>query len=210
VPESSYRLYARQGAGSLATQMLLEEIGASYELVWVSKAPAEIEALRRISPAAKIPVLVLPDGTVLLESAAMLIHLTDAYPAASLAPAVGSSVHARFLQWMVFLSANVYEAALRFYYAARYSAAGEAAAAQIKRQALADWTGHLEIIHAALSPYVLGAELSAADLYLHMLAGWYPQDDPALASRLPKLRQHAELLRRRPATRKAEQDHGDS
>jgi glutathione S-transferase len=178
--------------------------------VWVSKAPAEIEALRRISPAAKIPVLVLADGTVVSESAAILIHLTNAHPAAALAPVAGSSAHAHFLQWMVFLSANAYEAALRFFYPDRYSAAGEGAAAQIKRQALADWTGHLENVQAALSPYVLGAELSAADHYLYMLASWYPLDDPTLVSRLPKLRQHAELVRRRPATRKADKDHGDS
>jgi glutathione S-transferase len=210
MPASSYRLYARQGAGSLAPQMLLEEIGAAYELVWVSKAPAEIEAFRRISPAAKIPVLVLPNGTVVSESAAILIHLTNAHAAAALAPVAGSSAHAHFLQWMVFLSANAYEAALRFFYPDRYSAAGEAAAAPIKRQALADWSNHLEVVHAALSPYVLGAQLSAADHYLYMLASWYPLDDATLASRLPKLRQHAELLRRRPATRKAEKDHSDS
>jgi glutathione S-transferase len=190
--------------------MLLEEIGAAYELVWVSKAPVEIEALRRISPAARIPVLVLPDGTVVSESAAILIHLTNAHPAAALAPVAGSSAHAQFLQWMVFLSANVYEAALRYFYPERYSAAGEAAAAQVKTQALADWSRHFELVHAAMSPYVLGAQLSAADHYLHMLSSWYPLDDPALASRLPKLRQHAELLQRRPATRKAEQDHSDS
>jgi glutathione S-transferase len=207
---SSYQLYARQGAGSLALQMLLEEIGSAYELVWVSKAPADIERFRHISSAAKIPVLVLPDGTVMSESAAILIHLTIAHPAAKLAPDPGSSAHAHFLQWMVFLSANVYEAALRYSYPDRYSAAGEAAAAQIKTQALADWGKHFEIIDAALSPYVLGAELSAADHYLHMLAGWYPLDDPSSASRLPKLRQHAELMRRRPATLKAEEDHRDS
>ncbi|MFI4866738.1 MAG: glutathione S-transferase family protein [Steroidobacterales bacterium] len=210
MPGSSYRLYARKGAGSLAPQMLLEETGAPYELVWVSKAPAEIEAFRRISRAAKIPVLVLADGTVVSESAAILIHLTNAHPAAALAPVTGSSAHALFLQWMVFLSANAYEAALRFFYADRYSAAGEGAAAQIKTQALADWSSHFDTVHAALSPYVLGAELSAADHYLYMLASWYPLDDSALASRLPKLRQHAELVRRRPATRKAEQDHSDS
>jgi glutathione S-transferase len=206
---SCYRLYSRQGAGSLAPQMVLEEIGAAYELVWISKAPAEIEAFRRISPAAKIPVLVLPDGTVVSESAAMLIHLTNAHPAAALAPVTGSSAHALFLQWMVFLSANAYEAALRYFYAARYSAAGDAAAAQIKSQALADWTRHFEVVHAALSPYVLGAQLSAADHYLYMLASWYPPDDPALA-RLPKLGQHTELMRLRPATRKADQAHSDS
>jgi glutathione S-transferase len=207
---STYRLYSRKGAGSLAPQMVLEEIGAAYELVWISKAPAEIEAFRRISPAAKIPVLVLADGTVVSESAAILIHLTNAHPAAALAPVAGSSAHAVFLQWMVFLSANAYEAALRYSYPHRYSAAGEAAAAQVKSQALADWTGHFEVVHAALSPYVLGAQLSAADHYLYMLASWYPPDEPALASRLPKLRQHAELMRRRPATREAEQDHSDS
>ena len=210
MPASPYRLYARRGTGSLAPQMLLEEVGAAYELLWVSKAPTEVEAFRRISPAAKIPVLALPDGTVVSESAAILIHLTNAHPAAALAPVAGSSGHAHFLQWMVFLSANAYEAALRFFYPDRYSAASEAAAAQIKKQALADWSNHLEVVHAALSPYVLGAQLSAADHYLYMLASWYPLDDATLASRLPKLRQHAELLRRRPATRKAEKDHSDS
>jgi glutathione S-transferase len=190
--------------------MLLEEIGAAYELVWVSKAPTQIEALRRVSPAAKIPVLVLPDGTVVSESAAILIHLTNTHPAAGLAPVAGTSAHAHFLQWMLFLSANMYEAALRFFYPARYSAAGEAAAVQIKRQALEDWTGHLETVHTALAPYVLGAQLSAADHYLYMLASWYPPDEPALASRLQRLRQHTELVRHRPATRKADKDHAGS
>ena len=210
MPGSPYRLYARLGAGSLAPQMLLEEIGAPYELLWVGKSPADIEAFRRISPAAKIPVLMLPDGTVVFESAAILIHLANAHPAAALAPpAPGSSAYARFLQWMVFLSANTYEALLRYFYADRYSADGEAAAAQIRQQALADWNRHLETIHAALAPYVLGPQLSAADHYLYMLAGWYPSDDASLASRLPKLREHADLMRRRPAIIRAEKDHSD-
>jgi len=203
----TYRLYGRVNAGSLAPQIVLEEIGAPYELLRVGQSPAELEAFRRINPAGKVPCLALPDGTIVSESAAILIHLTLAHPAAKLAPVPGSAAHAQFLQWMVFLSANVYEAVLRYYYAERYSAAGAAAADQIQAQALSDWTRHLELIHAALSPYVLGELPSAADPYLFMLAGWYPEDAPALASRLPKLARHAELLRMRPATRKAEQDH---
>jgi glutathione S-transferase len=144
------------------------------------------------------------------ESAAMLVHLTNTNPGAGMAPVMGSAAHAQFLQWIVFLSANVYEAALRFFYAERYSADGEAAAAQIKVQALADWSRHFEVLEAALSPYILGAELSAADHYLHMLAGWYPLDGAALASRFPKLKKHAELMRDRPATRKAERDHSEA
>jgi GST-like protein len=205
-----YRLYGRRGAGSLAPQILLEEIGAAYELIWFSKTPADVEALRRVNPAGKIPALVLPDGTVLAESAAILIHLTNAHPEAGLAPPAGSTAHARFLQWMVFLSANLYEAVLRYYYSERYATTGAAAAPAIKAQALKDYGAHLERVHGELSPYVLGGKLSAADPYLHMLAAWYPEEEAPLASRLPKLAQHAELLRRRPATLKAERDHAES
>ena len=153
--------------------------------------------------------LVLPDVTPVFESAAILIHLTNAHPTAALAPVAGSTAHARFLQWMLFLSSNVYEAVLRVSYSERYSTVGTAAAAQIKAQALEDYARHLELIHGALAPYVL-ERLSAADPYLHMLAGWYPQDAPPLDSRLPKLARHAALLRERPATRKAERDHADT
>ena len=207
--KGAYKLYGRANAGSLAPQMVLEEIGAPYELIWVGRGPAELEAFRRVNPAGKVPALVLPDGAPMFESAAILIHLTDAHPTARLAPVAGSTAHARFLQWMLFLSSNVYEAALRIYYPERYSTAGQAAALQIKAQAFADYSRHLEIIHAALSPYVLGESLSAADPYLHMLASWSPGDVTALYAELPKLAQHAELLRRRPAMRKAEQDHAE-
>jgi glutathione S-transferase len=204
-----YRLYSRRNAGSLAPQIVLEEIGAAYELIWINKTPADLETLRRVNPAGKIPSLVLPDGTPIAESAAILIHLANAHPAAGLAPPSGSAAHARFLQWMVYLSANLYDAVLRYYYPERFSTAGEAAAPAIKAQALADYGAHLERLEGELSPYLLGDTLSAADPYLHMLAGWYPGDAAPLAARLPKLAQHAELLRRRPATLKAERDHAE-
>lgn len=203
-----YRLYGRRGAGSLAPQILLEEIGTPYELTFFGRTAPELEALRRVNPAGKIPCLVLPDGTAVAESAAILIHLTNAHPGAGLAPPAGSAAHARFLQWMVFLSANLYEALLRYFYSERYATSGAAAAPAIKAQALADYGAHLERIHGELSPYVLGNQLSAADPYLHMLAGWYP-DAASLASRMPKLAEHAALLRKRPATVAAERDHAE-
>src|SRR6185369_5851314 len=123
-----YKLYGRANAGSLAPQIVLEEIGAPYEMIWVSKSPADVAILRKVNPAGKVPALVLPDGTSVFESAAILIHLTHAYPAANLAPPAGSTAHARFLQWMLFLSSSVYESCLRSYYAERYSTSGPDAA----------------------------------------------------------------------------------
>ena len=65
----------------------------------------------------------------MFESAAILVHLALLNPQATIAPQPGTTRHATFLQWMMFLSANVYEAALRVYYSGRYSSRGAADAA---------------------------------------------------------------------------------
>jgi glutathione S-transferase len=203
----AYRIYGRRGSGSLAVQVALEECGASYERIWVGKEPADLAAYRKINPTGKVPALALPDGTVMFESAAMLIHVAAAHPEAQLAPQAGTSRHAQFLQWMVFLSANGYESALRLYYADRYSASGAAAADGIREKAAADFIGHLELISAQLGPYVLGDLYSVADPYLYMLASWAPGEQSALHARIPALGMHAARLAARPAIVKVEADH---
>ncbi len=202
-----YRLYGWSGSGSVAVQVALEESGAPYERIWVGKEPAALAAYRQVNPTGKVPALVLPDGTVMAESAAMLIHLAAAHPAAQLAPQPGSSRHALFLQWMVFLSANVYEAVLRIYYAERYLPAGTGGADAIRDQGTADYLSHLQLIGASLGPYVLGDTYTIADAYLYMLAGWSPLDRNDLYARVPALRGHAALVGARAAVAKVEADH---
>src|SRR4029077_6623439 len=66
---------------------------------------------------------------------------------------------------------------------------------------------HLELIGRSLKPYVLGARYSIADVYLYMLASWYPGGKEDLYARLPPLRQHAQALSLRPALSRVEADH---
>src|SRR5271155_3863751 len=132
---SPYTLFGRPGSGSYAVQIALEEIGAPYERIWVGKEPEAVAKFRTLNPAGRVPALRLPDGTVLSESAAILIHLALAHPTSQLAPTPGTTAHARFLQWMVYLSANVYETALRYFYSSRYSTRGEADTEVIRAQA---------------------------------------------------------------------------
>jgi glutathione S-transferase len=202
-----YKLYGRPSSGSFAVQVALEEIGAPYERIWVGPEAADVARFRAINPTGRVPALVLPDGTHMFESAAMLTHLALTQPRSSLAPQPGTSRHAAFLQWMVFLSANVYEAALRMYYPARYSVRGEADAVAIREQGIADFCTHLGIISQGLGPYVLGAEYSIADVYLYMLASWYTGEKTELYARLPKLEAHAKLVSARSAVAKVEADH---
>lgn len=202
-----YKLYGRPGSGSFAVQIALEETGASYERIWVGAEADDVARFRTLNPTGRVPALMLPDGTIIFESAAMLIHLSLAYPQAALAPQVGTARHAAFLQWMVFLSANVYESVLRVYYPVRYSTRGEADADAIRAQGTADFYSYLALIGQGLSPYVLGGNYSIADIYLYMLASWYPGEKSDLYRRLPKLEAHAKIVSARAAVAKVESDH---
>jgi glutathione S-transferase len=204
---TKYKLYGRAGSGSWAVQVALEEAGIPYERIWVGREAADVDKFKKINPTGKVPALVLPDGTVMFESAAMLLYIAARYPGANLAPPSGSDVHALFLQWMVFLSANLYESALRMYYPARYSSKGEADAEAVKHQAATDFRTHISLIGKTLRPYVLGTEFSIADVYLHMLASWYLGERGELHARLPLLGAHWKLLAARPAVSKVEADH---
>jgi glutathione S-transferase len=201
-----FTLYGRPGSGSIAVQVALEEIGAAYERVWIGAEPADVARFKETNPTGKVPALALPDGTIMFESAAILVHLALLNPDAKLAPQPGTTRHASFLQWMSFLSANVYEAVLRIYYSARYSSRGEADAAVIREQGTADYLTHVALIARSLNPYVLGAEYSIADAYLYMLSTWFP-DRAELDRRLPALAAHSAKVAARPAVKKVEADH---
>jgi glutathione S-transferase len=202
-----YQLYGTPGSGSFAVQVALEESGAPYERIWVGQEAAEMEKYRAINPTGRVPALRLPNGAVMFESAAMLIHIANTAKRGALAPAAGTAANAIFLQWMLFLSANVYEAVLRIYYSARFSTRGDADAAAIRGRAIEQYCAHLALVNERLGPHVLGPEYSLADPYLYMLVGWYPDDKAGLWSRFPKLAQHTQLIGARPAVQKVEADH---
>jgi glutathione S-transferase len=204
--QNRHTLYGRPGSGSLVVQVALEEIGAPYERIWVGREPEEIDRFRILNPTGKVPALVLPDGTLMFESAAMLIHLALAAPGANLAPRPGTAQHAQFLQWMVFLSANMYEAALRVYYSARYSSRGEMDADAVREKGASDLASAAELISRSLHPYVLRDAYSIADTYLYMIASWHPEPTQ-LYARLQPLGAHAALVRARPAVAKVEAEH---
>ncbi len=202
-----YRLYGWPNSGAFAVQVALEETRAPYERLWVARDEASMARFRTVNPTGKSPALALPDGTVMFESAAMLVHLGLAHPDSHLCPPPGTSRHALFLQWMVFCSANLYEPVLRLYYPERYSSRGAADAEAVKERATAEFLANLTLIGSRLAPYVLGMEYSLADVYLYMLQSWWPGDREPLYAKVPALATHAALIAARPAVAKVEADH---
>jgi GST-like protein len=104
-------LYGSKGSGAAAIEAALARAGLAYTGVdaasW-NPGPG-LDELRRVNPLAQIPTLVLADGTVMTESAAILIHLGLSCPPGLLLPAE-SGARARVLRGLVYITANCYAA----------------------------------------------------------------------------------------------------
>jgi glutathione S-transferase len=198
-----YTLYARNGAGSMAPEALLAACGADYKVIVVERMPdgSFPEYFHRINPKAEVPTLVLPDDTVMTESAAMMIYLADRFPAAGLAPPAAAPARAPYLRWQVYLAATIYISDLRLFYPARYST-DPAAADGIKARAAQMMDAEFAIYAGALGegPFILGAQMSAVDIYAAMLCTWVP-DRAQLFARHPNLQRMYEAVLARPEIR---------
>ena len=109
-----YVVYGQKGTGSVPVEATLLLLGEPYELV--ERAPTEKpeagdmrdEEMERVNPMRQVPALVLPNGELMTESAAILIHLADSHPVARLSPALDDPKRPAFLRWMIFVSAQIY------------------------------------------------------------------------------------------------------
>ena len=88
-----YTLFGSKGSGSASTEAALTVAGIEFRIVDASSwdSGPGLDELTRVNPLAQIPTLLLPDGSVLTESAAILIHLGLTHPASGLLPADASA-----------------------------------------------------------------------------------------------------------------------
>lgn len=204
-----YTLYTRPQTGGFSVHAVLEATGFRYELVTVDKSRRDhaTPEFKAISPLGHVPVLKLPDGSTMTESAAICIYLADLAPQSGLSPALDSPLRPHFLRWMVFNSANIYDADLRYYYAERHTS-NPAAVESIKAAALADMDRLFAILDAQIgsSEWCLGDAFSALDIYSAMLAHWHP-DVPAMLAACPNLNRICAKVKPIPAVIRANEFH---
>src|SRR3954465_2775167 len=107
----NYKLFGRAGWGSALVEAQLAWSGLPFAFEPVGdlfKEPDARTKLETVNPLAQVPTLVMPDGTVMSESAAIHLLLADITGHASLVPRAGAPERAAFLRWLVFLVANIY------------------------------------------------------------------------------------------------------
>jgi GST-like protein len=171
------KLFGKPGWGSVLIEAQLEWYGYEYDFDEVGDLFKSEESRRRLAefnPLAQIPTLVLEDGTVITESAAITLHLADLAGDGSLVPASGSRDRVRFLRWLVFIVANIYPTYTYGDDPSRF--VPEAEAQKDFQNAVNQYAQKLYSILEleAGEPWFLGESFSALDIYVCAMTRWRP------------------------------------
>jgi GST-like protein len=165
-----------QGCGNAIVECAyaLAGIDIDYEEVDYSADSPTRPRLLQVNPLGQVPTLVLPDGTVMTESLAMIHAVNDVAPKAGLIPPPGDPLRPVFYRWAVFIVAAVYPT---FTYGddPKKWVADEAGSKMLRESTDAHrkstW---LQLEQVAGSPWFLGDKRSALDLYVASMTRWRP------------------------------------
>ena len=171
-----YMLFGTKGSGSAAAEAALTLAAVEFRSVDAASwepGPGRDE-LARINPLCQIPTLVLPDKSVLTESAAILIQLGLAHPASGLLPARAID-RAQAIRGLVYVAANCYAAIGIIDYPERWCAdADKETNTRIKAGATQRlhylWDVFADTFPAR--PFLGGQRIGALDLLAAVVSKW--------------------------------------
>lgn len=196
-----YTLYGSKGSGSAAVEMALHACGLEYRTVRAStwEEDSAVEELRRVNPLQQIPTLVMPDGSVMTESAAILIHLALTAAAPGRLLPEDAAARAQALRGLVFIPANCYSAISIIDYPERWTSdasdtAREALRAGTRNRLHQHWEILADTFHGA--PFLSGAQPGALDFLSVVVSRWsgtrahLKQHRPAFSTLLEEIERH--------------------
>lgn len=183
------KLYGEPGWGSAIVEAQLAWYGLEYEFEQVGDLFKSADArarLESVNPLAQVPTLVLADGTVMTESAAITLLLAETANDDALVPRPGDPLRPVFLRCLIFLVANVYPTYTYADDPSRFVAASDAR--QSFKEAVDRYACRLYSLleRQASEPWFLGDRFSALDLYVAVMTRWRPRR-PWFAAHAPRL-----------------------
>jgi glutathione S-transferase len=191
---------------SLATHIVLEEVGADYSTVRIDFGKTEQRSPEylEVNPKGRVPALVTDRG-VLTETPAMLVFVAQSFPAAGLAPLDDPFAFAEVQAFNSYLCSTLHIAHAHRMRGHRWVDADDAASiAAMQRQVPQSVSACYDLIeHEVLKgPWVMGERYTICDPYLFTLAQWLEQDGVE-SKRIPRVVDHRRRVSERAAVRKA-------
>jgi glutathione S-transferase len=163
------KLYWTPGFCSLAPHIVVRELDLRCELERVSnrtKLTASGADYRAVSPLGYVPALVLDDGSVLLEVAAILPLLGDLRPEAGLIPESGTAARYQMHATLNYLSSELHKPFSILL--------GADTPEEMKTSLRAKLATRLAYLAARIGAvgHVAGPSYSVADAYAFVILGW--------------------------------------
>ena len=191
------KLFYKPGACSLASHIVLREIGGPFDIESVDTVAgrtADGNDYRQINSKGYVPALQLDDGQILTEGPAILQYLADGAPDAALSPKIGSIARARMLEQLTFVSSELHKA-----FGPLFQHGSTEAEKSAAREAVAKKFDHVE---AAFGERPAEDAFTIADAYLFVVANWANFTGIDLA-KWPRLSAFASRIAERPTTQAA-------
>ncbi|QIG95625.1 MULTISPECIES: glutathione S-transferase family protein [unclassified Bradyrhizobium] len=160
-------LYYSPQSRATGTRVLLEELGAPYDLHVLNMKAGEQrkDAYLAINPLGKVPAI-RHGGALVTEQVAIFIYLADLFPQAGLTPALNDPRRGPYLRWIAYYGAS-FEPAVIDHFMKREPA-------PITQSPYADYDTMLGALEAQLAkgPYLLGEQITAADILWGIALSW--------------------------------------
>jgi glutathione S-transferase len=181
---------------SVGTLILLEELGADYELrvIDFKKNEQRQPAYLAVNPMGKVPALV-HGGAVVTEQGAVYAYAADLYPEAGIAPAIGDALRGPYLRWLFFYGSSFEPAVVD------RSLKREPAPPSTSPYGDFDTTIRTLFQQLGDGPYLLGERFTAADILWGTALRWMTMFK--LVAETPAVKGYVERVGTRPAAQRA-------
>lgn len=190
------KLYYKPGACSLASHIVLEQIGKPFDLDKVDTAAKKTKSgddFLAINPKGVVPTLEYADGEYLTEGPAILQFLADSAGDTTLAPKAGTIERARVQEILNFTGSALHAAFKPMFGPGLSDADKDKARENIGRNM--NW---LEGLLSDGRPFLTGENFTVADAYAFVVANWSPRVGVDL-SRWPNVAAFVARVAERPA-----------
>jgi glutathione S-transferase len=178
------------------TRVLLEELGARYELVVLNMKAGETrqDKYLAVNPMGKVPAIV-HNGALITEQPAIYLYLADLFPEAGLAPPIGDPLRGPYLRWMVFYG-SCFEPAV-------VDRAMKRESAPPSTSPYGDYQTMFKTLSDQLAkgPYILGDGFTAADVLWGGALNWTTMFQ--IVERTPVIGAYIDRVMGRPAVARA-------
>ena len=166
-----YKIFGKSEWGSDIIEFLCHELSIEYDFVEIGDNFKSDEAILKVNPLGRVPMVETPNGECLIESLAIVYHLTEGK--SHLIPDTKNGM-TYFHQIMVFMSSSIYPAILLYFHPDHYVSNENTNDLIYRSKSIIET--YLNYLENKIGEYIVGTSISAADFYLFTLLFWLEED----------------------------------